>query len=295
MEREVTIGLCVKNAEKVIKTAFKSISVQDYPHRLIKLVIVDNDSCDNTYSLAAEFAQKTDIPTVLTCSTGGLGEARQKVVELAEGDYLIWVDDDLVLCENYVRCQVEFMEKNPKAGAARGLYNEFSGSHKPKGRLNIVNLTFIIPSEEPLTHIGTGGSIFRLPVLKSVGGFDVRIKGAGEDVDVSHRINRLGWILLTNFDAKINAKYSPLTLKSLWKKNLWYGYGNHFLWHKYGNQRLLLHYFPPVAIFGSFKIAFKLFRCTSMKKVFFYPFFRFFEVNAQTIGYLQAHVDGYGH
>src|SRR5208283_3842965 len=97
------------------------ISIQDYPHEFLKLVIVDNGSSDNTLSLAIKFAQETDIKTFVTSSKGkGLGATRQIVVDNAEGDYVVWVDDDLVLTKDYVRNQVEFMEKNPNVGAARG-------------------------------------------------------------------------------------------------------------------------------------------------------------------------------
>ncbi len=48
MNAKVTIGLCVKNGAKVVKTAFDSISIQDYPHEFLKLVIIDEGSSDYT-------------------------------------------------------------------------------------------------------------------------------------------------------------------------------------------------------------------------------------------------------
>ena len=79
MNAKVTIGLCAKNAAKVMRTAFDSISIQDYPHEFLKLIIVDDCSSDNTLSLAMEFAQKTDIPTLVINSEGeGLGAARNR-------------------------------------------------------------------------------------------------------------------------------------------------------------------------------------------------------------------------
>ena len=103
MKTRVTIGLCVKNGAKVVKTAFDSISIQDYPHELLKLVIVNDGSSDNTLALAMEFAKKTDIKTFVISSKGnGLGAARQIVVDNAEGDYIVWEDDDLVLGDGFL-------------------------------------------------------------------------------------------------------------------------------------------------------------------------------------------------
>jgi glycosyltransferase involved in cell wall biosynthesis len=292
---KVTVGLCVKNGAKVVQTAFDSISIQDYPHELMKLVIVDNNSSDNTLSLAVKFAQKTDIPTVVTSSKEGLGGTRQIAVNNAEGDYIIWVDDDFVLSKDYVRNQVNFMEKNPNVGAAKGLLKEYSDVHAFKGGLNIVNFTFLISSQQPVSHIGAGGAIFRLKALENVGGFDIRIKGAGEDIDISRRIKGSGWKLAVNKSAEIQGKHSPTTPKTLWKKNFWYGYANHFLCHKYKDQKLLLQYFPPIALLGGLRMARKIYRVTNMKKTFVFPIFHFFEMTVQSLGYIRAHLDGYGH
>ncbi len=293
MNTKVTIGLCVKNGAKIVKTAFNSISIQDYPHELMKLVIVDNGSTDNTLSLAMEFAQKTDIKTFVTSNKGGLGVIRQIAVDNAEGDYIVWVDDDLVLSKNFVKNQVEFMEKNPNVGAAKGAGAPVSN---PATIIAIASYGNILDahSQNP-KKIGTGGAIFRLKALESVGGFDVRIKGAGEDIDVSRRITESGWALSVNTSAILDKKDKPATLKALWKKNRWYGYARHFRFHKYKDRRELIYYFPPFALLGGFMMSCSIYRLTNMKKVFFFPFLHSFSMTADYVGFIHAHHDGYGH
>jgi glycosyltransferase involved in cell wall biosynthesis len=291
MNTKVTIGLCVKNGAKIVKTAFDSISIQDYPHKSMKLVIVDDGSRDNTLSLALEFAQATDIPTFVTSSKGkGLGATRQIAVDNAEGDYILWVDDDLVLTKGYVKSQVEFMEKNPNVGAAKGVDDAISTQYV----INIINFGGLLPSER-LNQIGTGGSIFRLKALEKVSGFDVRIKGAGEDLDVSRRIRASGWTLAINNSARVYQKYSPTTPKALWKSHFGYGYGNHFLFHKHKNKQFLLQYFPPFALLGGLKMACMIYRVTYMKKAFVFPILFSFISIAESLGFIRAHLDGYGH
>jgi glycosyltransferase involved in cell wall biosynthesis len=292
MNEKVTLGLCVKNGAKVVKTAFDSISIQDYPHELLKLIIVDDCSSDNTLSLALEFAQKTDIKTFVTRSKGkGLGAARQIVVDNAEGDYIVWVDDDLVLPKDFIRKHVEFMEKNPNVGAAKSIINEFS----TKPAIRIVDFAYLLPDPQPLNQLGVGGAIFRLKALESVGGFDVRIKGAGEDLDVTRRIRMSGWTLATNNSTAIHAKYPLVTLKAFWKQNWWYGYGNHYFFHKFKDQQFLLQLFPPYFILGGFKTAIMIYRLTGLKKVFVFVFFDSFGMIARSLGFARANLDGYGH
>jgi len=293
MNAKVTLGLCVKNSAKVVKTAFDSISIQDYPHELMKLVIID-DSSDNTLSLAMEFAQKTDIKTFVTSSKGkGLGATRQMVVDNAEGDYIVWVDDDLVLSKDFIRNQVEFMEKNPSVGATKGITIQVS---RQATIITMNDYSSLIPFDSvDLKSIATGGAIFRLKALESVGGFDIRIKGAGEDLDVSTRIRELGWALSINNSARFYRKYPPATLKALWKKNFWYGYGNHFLFHKYKDQWLIMDYFPPIVLWSGLKLSYLIYRVTNMKKVFVFAILNSFSMIANYIGFIRAHLDGYGH
>jgi glycosyltransferase involved in cell wall biosynthesis len=291
MSTKVTLGLCVKNGAKVVKTAFDSISIQDYPHECMKLVIVNDGSTDNTLSLALKFAQETDIPTFVTSSKGkGLGTCRQIVVDNAEGDYIVWVDDDLVLTKGYVKSQVEFMDKNPNVGAAQGVYSVIS-THI----YSTLYFAGLIPLQRPLNQIGTGGSIFRLKALEKVGGFDVRIKGAGEDLDVSRRIKESGWALATNNSARYYEKYYPATLKAFWKRNFGYGYGNHFYFHKYGDQEFLIQYFPPFALLVGLKMSIMIYRITIMKRVFAFFILHSLSMIAGGVGFARAHLDGYGH
>ena len=290
---KVTIGLCVKNSAGVVKTAFDSISIQDYPHELLKLLIVD-DSSDDTLSLATEFAQKTDIKTFVTSSKGkGLGAARQIIVDDAEADYIVWADDDLVLPKDFIRKHVEFMEKNPTVGAARGINIQVA----PQVTIiTMIEYALLIPLDSvDQKTFATGGSIFRLKALESVGGFDVRIKGAGEDLDVTRRIRMSGWTLATNNSTAIHAKYPLVTLKAFWKQNWWYGYGNHYFFHKFKDQQFLLQLFPPYFILGGFKTAIMIYRLTGLKKVFVFVFFDSFGMIARSLGFARANLDGYGH
>jgi cellulose synthase/poly-beta-1,6-N-acetylglucosamine synthase-like glycosyltransferase len=291
MDIKVTIGVCVKNAAKTVKTSFESISIQDYPHELLKLVIVDDGSSDDTFLLAREFAQETDIPTLITSSKGkGLGATRQIAVDNAEGDYIVWVDDDFVLPKDFIRNQVDFMEKNPNVGAARIVYTPTS-SQTNLSKINEYAYLLYSVSEHPKT-IGTGGAIFRVKALERVGGFDIHIKGAGEDQDVSRRIRESGWVLATN-PLRIDKKEPKVTLKILWKKSLWYGYGNHFLFHKYDDAASLMKYFPPFTLWIALSLSNKIYRKNSTKKTFFFVFIFTFRTLAESIGFVHTH-GGYG-
>ncbi|RLI39497.1 hypothetical protein DRO69_14200, partial [Candidatus Bathyarchaeota archaeon] len=121
MKPKVTIGICVKNAETTIKEAIESILNQDFPPELVELIIVDGCSSDKTLSIVKDCLRGAKFRTKIFTEKGGLGWQRQIVVENAEGDYILWVDADMILPKDHIKRQVDFMEKNPKVGIAKGI------------------------------------------------------------------------------------------------------------------------------------------------------------------------------
>ena len=217
MKSKVTIGLCVRNSEKDVSIALRSIFKQDFPHELMKLVVVDDGCTDNTIPLVRKFVSKIDIKTTILSSGGkGLGTSRQMVVDNAEGDYIVWVDDDFSLEKTFVSSQVEFMEHNTNVGAAcprsiRNIRKTFT---------TMGYIGFLIQHQNPKS-IGTGGAIFRIKAMNEVRGFDIKIKGAGEDKDISYRIFKAGWLLSLNNSALLYREEPPVSIISLWRV-LWF-------------------------------------------------------------------------
>lgn len=120
MKPKVTVGVCVRNCEGFVKEAIESIMAQDYPHELMRLVIVDGCSEDGTMSIVKECLKNANIKTKFFFENKGLGYARQMVVDNAEGEYIIWVDGDMILSRDFVSGLVRFMEQNAKVGIAKG-------------------------------------------------------------------------------------------------------------------------------------------------------------------------------
>lgn len=296
---KVTLGLCVKNSEKIVKTALDSVAKQNFPHRMMKLTVVDDGSTDKTLTFVRDFVSKMDIKTVILCSGGkGLGVSRQIVVDNSEGDYIVWIDDDFVLKKDFIRNHVEFMEKNPSVGAAQA--NHIPTKETLVGTLESIGLLLVNQNELPET-IGTGGSIFRLKAIKGIGGFDTNIIGAYEDVDISYRIKKSGWALSRNSSTEFYEKYPPTTLRALWNRYFWYGYGEHFFFHKYKTQIVsyvfdfVFDAFPPFATMLGFKKSCRIYQLTHNKRVFLLAFLYFFRSIACFLGSIRAHLDGYGH
>jgi len=289
---KVTIGFCVKNCETTVKEVVNSIVCQDYPHELMEVIVVDGNSTDKTVQIIKDTLCCSDIKTRIFFENKGLGFARQLVVDNACGDYIVWVDGDVVLAKDHVSKQVEFMEKNPKVGIAGGKFQNYP-------RENWVALLESIEwmvldriyggnaSVRPVLH-RAGGSVYRVKAIKQAGGFDMCIKGALEDLDAEYRIGTVGWLTYFVTDAVFHDRRKQ-TWKDVWNENFWYGYGGHYFIHKHGR---IMQNFP---VFEGLRRTALAYKSTHRKIVFLFPLQYFFKKIAWLLGFLKAHLDGYGH
>ncbi|HGE71917.1 TPA: glycosyltransferase family 2 protein, partial [Candidatus Poribacteria bacterium] len=184
----VTIGLCVKNCVDTIRKTLNCIIGQNYPHELIEVIVVDDQSSDDTIPLIIKTLSNSSINfKVLSTDGKGLGFARQLVVKNASGKYILWVDGDMILPSNYIMQQVKFMERNPEVGKARAKWGFLNEDSLPAKLESFRVLTHLSGNKSRLL-VGIGGSICRTCALKEIGGFDEKIRGAGEDIDLSVRL-----------------------------------------------------------------------------------------------------------
>ena len=294
--QRVSLGICVRNCEDYLREALNSIADQTYPHSLIELVIVDDGSEDGTLSIVKENVSKLDITAkIFHTSWKGLGHARNMVVANAEGDLILWVDGDMVLSKDYVAKLVEFMDRHPEVGIAKGkqalepggnTLATLEGYSRAAGRM--VNYR---SKQARMKSLGTGGAIYRVEALEKVGGFDERLRGYGEDQDVEIRIRNLGWLLDT-VDVKFtDYERHALTWKSLWRRYWLRGYQTRYFLQK--NKRMIRHYrnFPPAAFFSGLSTSFVLFKLTHERAVFLLAFISSFKMTAWYVGFVRNHFD----
>jgi GT2 family glycosyltransferase len=219
----------------------------------------------------------------------GLGYARQLVVDNAEGDLIVWVDGDLVLPTDFIRKQVEFMEKNPRVGIGKGKY----GLHEEHSVVaDLENVEFVLgfarEGETSSKALATAGSIFRVKAVRQAGGFDTSIKGVGEDMDVERRIKASGWLLCVT--PAVFHEIRRSTWSSLWKEYFWHGHGGYYLFKK--NKDFIEYYkmFPPILfIIELLKIP-AAYRLLKRKVVFLLPFHYAFKRVAWIFGFLRNYL-----
>ena len=101
---------CYETLENAIHSAFK----QTYKN--IEILIVDDNSTDNTKDLISKLAKESSVPfrTIYNDKNIGIGSVRNILVENSNGNFIAFFDDDDISCSNRILEQISLVKKYEK-------------------------------------------------------------------------------------------------------------------------------------------------------------------------------------
>jgi len=284
MKTKVTVGVCVRNSAVTVKEAIESIINQDFPSELIEVIFVDDGSNDDTLSIINKYVSGVVVNAkVFHQDWQGLGLSRDVVVNNASGEYVVWVDGDMVLPKDHVRKQVEFMDAHPEFGVGGGKRGFFPSQNSIA---DLENVSFMVYESNGVVDDrlpGTGGSVFRVEALKQVGGFDANMSGVGEDLDVAYRIRTAGW--LVGKSGAVFFERARDTWQGLWKQYFWHGYGLKKLYRRNPKVFSIAKMTPLAAFVGGALRVPDAYREMRRKSVLLLPFHFAFKMTAWCFGF----------
>lgn len=96
----VTIIIPVYNTEKYLADCIDSVIGQTYKN--IQIIIVDDGSTDKSAEICDRYEKEDRRITVVHTKNEGQASARNRALEMAEGQYIAFADSDDVLNRNYI-------------------------------------------------------------------------------------------------------------------------------------------------------------------------------------------------
>lgn len=91
-EEKVSVGVPIYNVEKFLPKLITSIVNQSYKN--LEIILVDDGSPDNSSKICEEFAERDSRIKIIHKQNGGVSSARNKILECATGNYIVFVDGD---------------------------------------------------------------------------------------------------------------------------------------------------------------------------------------------------------
>jgi GT2 family glycosyltransferase len=202
------------NGKHETADCIQSLLDQDYSD--LEIIVSDNGSTDGSVDFLRERFSSL-IHLLENGNNLGFGTAVNCGLKEASGEYLIFLNNDLVLESASIGKLVELLESNDETGAAvpkilyyekRDTFNSFGvGIHYT----GIACPNKIDQTDDPtldITETPCGG-IFMFPrkVYDTVGGFDEDLFLYHEDHDLSWRIRLAGWKIMATPEAVLYHHY----------------------------------------------------------------------------------------
>ena len=101
---QISIVVPVYCSEKHLSYCIKSILAQRYSN--FELLLIDDGSPDGSGRICDQYAQQDARVQVLHKSNGGVSSARNAGIEMAKGDYILFVDSDDYIEPDYISAMV---------------------------------------------------------------------------------------------------------------------------------------------------------------------------------------------
>ncbi len=111
----VTVVLCAYNGRKTIRDCLEGLFAQTYSSLKYEVLIVDDESTDNTFDIVANFVGAQESNSVhmqlSRIQHGGLSVARNAGIQLSKGEIIAFIDQDAVPESTWLEELVKPFEK----------------------------------------------------------------------------------------------------------------------------------------------------------------------------------------
>jgi glycosyltransferase involved in cell wall biosynthesis len=176
----------------VLPLSLGALAASDLQRERWELIVVDDGSRDGTGMVAGEWADR-----VVTSSglPHGPAYARNRGAEIATGEWLVFIDADVVVHRDTLRRFVETIEADPAMDAVFGAYDD---APPAPGFLtqyrNLLHRYVHLMSAGPGETFWAGCGAIRRTAFVEVGGFDERRypRPQIEDIELGYRLRDRG-------------------------------------------------------------------------------------------------------
>lgn len=124
----VTISLLTWNGQEYLPWLLKSLSAQSFVDW--EILVLDNASSDKSVDIVREYYPKARI--ISQKQNIGFAKGHNLLINWSNSDYVLVLNQDVILEENYLRELVDFLEKNKNVASCAGklMYWDFASGAK---------------------------------------------------------------------------------------------------------------------------------------------------------------------
>ncbi|MFY8128698.1 MAG: glycosyltransferase family 2 protein [Chitinophagaceae bacterium] len=182
-----------------------------------EIIVVDNASADNSVSYLQKLFPR--VKFIESKENLGFAKANNLALPIVKGDYILYLNPDTILPEDCLKNCLHFFQTHPNCGALGVQMIDGAGRFLPESKrafpslktafYKLVGLSLIFPTSSIFNKYALGnlnkdethdvdvlaGAFMMLPkqVVEKTNGFDEAYFMYGEDIDLSYRVQQLGF------------------------------------------------------------------------------------------------------
>ncbi len=129
---KISVAICTWNREGLLKKTLEQFCQLFIPDNVEwELIIINNNCTDNTNAVIELFKPHLPIKFFFEAEPG-LSNARNKAIDMASGDYILWTDDDVLVNEMWLSAYVDAFRRHPNAALFGGPISPWFEGTPPK-------------------------------------------------------------------------------------------------------------------------------------------------------------------
>ena len=218
-----------------------------------EVVVCAHRCTDNTDEVVARQQFPVPLRLVHRADTPGVAAARNAGARAATGEYLLFLDDDILVEPDFLKRHTEALLAHPGCWIMGQLMNLPEQERTPFGRFRRTLFSYD-PPDSPITESkGMTGQSISMPRadFERLGGFDETFSIASvEDFDLAMRANQAGIkILYVPAIMGVHNDWAGFTIRDYCQRQQTYTRCEPLLWNKYGEKHprptLVYENYPP--------------------------------------------------
>jgi len=262
---KVSVIIPTYNRCRSLKFTLESLADLDFPRREFEVVVVDNNSKDNTLSVVRQFSKKNSAVRYVKELRLSLTLARHTGAKIAKGEILSYIDDDVVVDKKWLSAVIDVFKQNKKVGIVSGPILPKFETKPPDWIKKYYPMSSWLSlldegKEEHETSYAFGPNFsIRKKVLNLVGGFPAdtigieaenrpgvveKIYVGSGDVGLCNKVEKAGYRIIYAPKALVHHVIPPVRLTKKWWHSRLAGEGCcHALTKQYENEKKCLKLF----------------------------------------------------
>lgn len=203
----ISVCICTYNRDEFLGKALESLANQTLNPEDYEILLIDNNSTDQTPQIAANFEHQYPNHrfSYIVEKKQGLSFARNRAIHEASGPIIAFIDDDAIAAEHYLETLVNFFDQNPEVDAGGGKilpYYYPEGSHPKwlsKYMLGLISCLDIGDEVKPFKRYPMGCNMaFRKSTFDRAGLFNTQLGrnkknlAGSEEKEIFIRIKKAG-------------------------------------------------------------------------------------------------------